>query len=48
MDEWMSNHIANNVCDEITSILPNFNYTAIKVWEWRSNFMPHFIRDLTT
>ena len=36
----------NKVWDEITYPFPNFNGEAVEVWEWRSNVMPHFIRDV--
>ena len=28
--------------DEITYPFPNFNSAAVEVWEWISNFIPHF------
>ena len=28
--------------DEITYPFPNFNSCTIEVWEWISNFIPHF------
>ena len=32
---WISNHMPNEVLeDEITYALPNFNGTAVEVWEW--------------
>ena len=32
---WISNHMPNEVLeDEITYPLPNFNGTAVEVWEW--------------
>ena len=30
------------VWDEITYPFPNFNGTVFEVWEWISNFIPHF------
>ena len=36
---WISNHMPCKVCDEITYTFPNF---VPKVWEWISNFIPHF------
>ena len=29
--------------DEITNPFPDFNGCTIEVWEWKSNFFPHFI-----
>ena len=29
--------------DEITNPFPNFNGAVVEVWEWISNFTPHFI-----
>ena len=37
---WMSNYINHKVGDEITYPFPNFNSTAVEVWEWISNFIP--------
>ena len=28
--------------DELTYLFPNFNGAAVEVWEWISNFIPHF------
>ena len=36
------------VLDEITHPFPNFNGAAVEVWEWLSNFIPHFIMDVIT
>ena len=36
----------NKVWDEIIYPLPNFNGATVEVWEWRSNFIPHFIMDV--
>ena len=33
----------NKVWDEITNQFPDFNGCTVKVWEWTSNFIPHFI-----
>ena len=45
---WISNYIRCKVWIEITYPLPNFNSAATKVWEWRSNFIPHFIGHVIT
>ena len=35
---WISNYTHYNAWDEITYPFQNFN----NVWDWRSNFIPHF------
>ena len=45
---WLSNHMPRNVWDEITYQFPNFNGATIDVWEWISNFIPHFIMNVIT
>ena len=45
---WISNHMSNEVWDEITYPFPNFNGCTVEVWEWKSNFIPHFIMDVIT
>ena len=40
---WMNNHISSKVWHEITYPFPKFNGATVEVWEWKSNFMPHFI-----
>ena len=35
----ISNRIHYKVWDEITYTFPNFNGTAVEVWEWVSNFV---------
>ena len=37
-----NNYIHHKVWDEITSPFPNFNGCSMEVWEWISNFIPHF------
>ena len=40
---WISDYyIHHEVSDEIADPFPNFNCT-VKVWEWISNFIPHFM-----
>ena len=39
---WISNFIHYRVWDEVTYPFPNFNGATIEVWEWISNFTPHF------
>ena len=42
MVAWINNYILYNVWDEITYPFPNFNGATVEVWEWISNFTPHF------
>ena len=42
----ISNHMPSNVCGEITYSSPNLNGVTVEVWEWISNFIPHFIMDV--
>ena len=37
-----------NVGDEITYPFSNFNGAIVDVFEWISNFIPHFIIDVIT
>ena len=39
---WISNSIHYKMWNEITFPFPNFNGATIEVWEWVSNFIPHF------
>ena len=41
---WISNHMPSRVWVNYISI-PNFNGATVEVWEWISNFIPHFIMD---
>ena len=45
---WISNHIHYKVWDEITFLFPIFNGSTVEVWEWISNFIPHFIGHVVT
>ena len=45
---WITYHMPGKVCDEITYPFPNFNGCTVEVWEWKTNFIPHFIMDLIT
>ena len=45
---WISNHMSYTVWDEITYPFPNFNGVTVGVWEWMSNFIPHFIMGVIT
>ena len=38
----------SKVWDEITYPFPNFTSCTVEVWEWMSNFMPHFKVDVIT
>ena len=45
---WISKHLSIKVWDEITYPFPNFSGATVEVWEWISNFIPHFIMDVIT
>ena len=45
---WISNHIRYNMRGGITYPLPNFNGATVEVWEWISNFIPHFTGHVIT
>ena len=45
---WISNYIHYKVWDEFISPFPNFNSVAVEVWEWISNFVPHFTGHVIT
>ena len=38
----------HDVWDEISYPFPNFNGSTVEVWEWISNFIPHFIVHVIT
>ena len=38
--------MSSKVLDKITYPFPNFNGPTVEVWEWISNFIPHFIIDV--
>ena len=44
----ISNHMLCKMWDEITYPFQNFNSCTIEVWEWISNFIPHFIVHVIT
>ena len=44
--EWMSNHMASKVWDDIVNPFPNSNGCTVKVWEWISDFILHFMMDV--
>ena len=45
---WISNHIIGKMWDEFTYPFQNLNSATVEVWEWISNFIPHFIMDIIT
>ena len=45
---WISGHMPSKVWDEIIYPFPNFNGCTVEVWEWISNFIPHFMMYITT
>ena len=38
--------MTSNVWDEIAYSFLNFNGGTVKVWDWISNVIPHFIMDV--
>ena len=45
---WICNHMLSKMWDDITYPFSNFNGANIEIWEWISDFIPHFIMDLIT
>ena len=45
---WISNYIHYNAWDEIIYSFPNFNGAPVDIWEWISNFIPHFTEHVIT
>ena len=45
---WISNHMPSTVWGEITYPFRNFNGWTVEVWEWRNNFITHFMIDVIT
>ena len=39
---WIRNYMSSKEWGEITYPFPNFNGGTVEVWEWISNFIPHF------
>ena len=48
MRACISNHVTSKVWDEFTDPSQNFNNATSEVWEWISNFIPHFKMDVIT
>ena len=42
LQAWISNYIHYEIYDEIAYLFPNFNAATVEVWEWISNFIPHY------
>ena len=42
------NHMPRKVLDEINYAFLNFNGCTVEVYEWITNFIPHFIMDVFT
>ena len=40
---WISNHIHHTVWDDITYPFQIIYGATVEVWEWKNNFIPHFI-----
>ena len=45
---WISGYTHYKVCNEITYPFPDFNRCTVEVWEWISNFIPHFTLHVIT
>ena len=45
---WMSNHIHDEVWDDIIYLFLNFNGSTVEVEEWISYFSPHFTGHVIT
>ena len=45
---WISNYMYHNIWDENTFPFPDFNGATVEVWEWISNFIPHFTEQVIT
>ena len=45
---WIRIHIHYRMWDEIIFPFPNFNGSAVEVWEWIKYFIPHFIGHVIT
>ena len=44
----LADYMSSKVWDKITNPFPNFNGATVEVWEWISDFIPHFIMDVIT
>ena len=42
------NYIRHKGWNEIIQLLANFNGATVEVWEWVSNFIPHFTTHVIT
>ena len=45
---WISNDMFSKLCDETTYPFPNFNGATFEGWEWISNFILHFMKEVST
>ena len=45
---WINNYLRHKVWVESIYPFPNFNSATVEVWEWISNFIPHFIMNAIT
>ena len=43
---WISNHMPNEAWDAFAYPFQNLNGCAIEIWQWISDFSPHFIMDI--
>ena len=44
---WISNHMPSKVWDDIPYPFPNCNGCTVDLWEWISDFTPHFMMVVT-
>ena len=44
----ISNHMPSKLQDVFAYPIPSFNGFTIEIWDWISNFIPHFIMDIIT
>ena len=44
----MRNPMRNELWDDITDPLPNFNCCTGQVYDWMNDFIPHFMIDVIT
>ena len=42
MTARLSNYIHYEMWDDITYPFPNVNDRTVEVWDWKSDFIPHF------
>ena len=45
---WINDHMPSKVWGQVNHPFPNFNCATVEVWEWISNFISHFIMDISS